>query len=117
MSDPWSRPTLDDLKRILEGIEETHQENHRANERLTLSVPAEVVTQRGNTVAAMTREISRAGIGLLHRGSIKPEVVSVRMASEDREFTYRVEIEWCQPCSNGMFMSGGKFLREREADR
>jgi hypothetical protein len=32
------------------------------------------------------------------------------MASETREFEYRVAVEWCQPCSNGMFMSGGRFL-------
>jgi hypothetical protein len=32
------------------------------------------------------------------------------MASETREFEYRVVVEWCTPCQNGMFMSGGRFL-------
>lgn len=108
--DPWSRPTLDDLRAILESIGKSDSEHHRAAERLELSVPAEVTTGRGNTVAAMTREISRFGIGLLHRGYITPGEVTIRMASETREFVYRVRLEWCQPAEKGMFLSGGRFL-------
>ena len=62
--DPWSRPTLKDLQEILEHIQKPETENRRNVERLELSVPAEIVTSRGNTVAAMTREISRSGIGI-----------------------------------------------------
>jgi hypothetical protein len=108
--DPWQRPTLEDLKQILESIEKSEGANARAAERLELSVPAEVSTLRGNTVPAMTREISRTGIGLLHRGCIQPGEVTVKLASESREFEYRVRLEWCHPCENGMFMSGGRFL-------
>lgn len=109
--DPWSRPTIEDLRQVLESIGKPNVSNLRTNERLELSVPAEIKTSRGNTVSAMTREISRTGIGLLHRGSVNQGEVSVRMASETREFEYRVLIEWCQPCDNGMFMSGGRFLQ------
>ena len=91
--DPWSRPTIDDLRRILESIGKVNVSNNRENERLELSVPAEIRTQRGNTISAMTREISRTGIGMLHRGAVTPGDVIVRMASD-----------------NGMFMSGGRFL-------
>ncbi|MCP4786552.1 MAG: PilZ domain-containing protein [Fuerstiella sp.] len=108
--DPWSRPTLEDLKDVLESIGKPDVTNLRTNERLELSVPAEIKTQRGNTISAMTREISRTGIGMLHRGSVSPGEATVRMASETREFEYRVLIEWCHPCDNGMFMSGGRFL-------
>jgi hypothetical protein len=87
--DPWSRPSLEDLKDVLESIGKPD------------------VT---NTISAMTREISRTGIGMLHRGSVSPGEATVRMASETREFEYRVLIEWCHPCENGMFMSGGRFL-------
>ena len=111
--DPWSRPTLEDLQRVLESIEKSPGEHVREAERLELSVPAEITTRRGNTIAAMTREISRLGIGLLHRGSLSPGEVTVRMASETRQFEYRVLIEWCHPCDNGMFLSGGRFLRKR----
>jgi hypothetical protein len=84
--------------------------NVRAAERLELAVPAQIRTKRGNTIEAITREISRNGIGLLHRGAINMEEVFVKMASETREFYYRVQIEWCMPCDNGMFLSGGRFL-------
>lgn len=110
MSDPWSRPTLEDLKQILENIGKGDEDHNRAAERLDLSVPAEVVTSRGSTVPAMTREISRFGIGLLHRGSVTPGEVTVKMASDTREYRYLVKLEWCSPCENGMFMSGGQFL-------
>lgn len=114
--DPWGRPTLKELQEILESIEKSERENLRDAERLDLSVPAEIVSRRGNIVPAMTREISRSGLGLLHRGSLSPGEVTVRMASETRQFEYRVLIEWCYPCDNGMFMSGGRFLRKQDAN-
>lgn len=112
--DPWSRPTMKDLQAVLESIEQNDFSNVRETERLELTVPAEVTTSRGNTISTMTREISRAGLGLLHRGAIQPGEVTVRMASETRGFEYRVLIEWCQPCENGMFMSGGRFLEKTD---
>ncbi len=36
--DPWSRPTIDDLRRVLESIGKPNVSNVRANERLELSV-------------------------------------------------------------------------------
>lgn len=114
--DPWSRPTLHDLRSVLESIDKVDGTNLRHNERIELTVPAEVTTQRGNLVSAMTREISRFGIGLLHRGSVAPGEVTVKMASESREYSYRVAIEWCVPCENGMFMSGGRFLTKSASD-
>lgn len=110
MSDPWSRPTIKDLQEVLDSFECTDYDNQREAERLDLCVPAEITTSRGNVIAAMTREISRTGMGLLHRGAVSPSEVRVKMASETREFEYRMLIEWCQPCGNGMFISGGRFL-------
>lgn len=111
-SDPWSRPTLDDLRSVLESIGQSEEDHNRSAERLELSVPAEIVTGRGNIVSSMTREISRHGIGLLHKGHISPGEVTVRMASDTREFEYRVLVEWCRPAENGMFLSGGRFLSQ-----
>ena len=110
MSDPWSRPSADDIRSMLESIGQSDAEHNRVAERLELAVPAEVTTARGNHIAAMTREISRFGIGLAHKGSISPGEVTVKMSSETREFEYRVLIEWCRPTDGGMFLSGGRFL-------
>ena len=109
-ADPWSRPTLSDLRRILERIEPSAESHNRDAERIELSVPAEIVTARGNTVSAMTREISRTGIGLVHKGSISPGEVRIKLASDAREFEYSLQVEWCQPCEGGMYLSGGRFL-------
>lgn len=114
--DPWSRPTLKELHAILEGIEKAHGDETRQTTRLELSVPAEITTRRGNTISAMTREISTSGVGLLHRGSLSPGEVTVRMASDSRTYEYRVEIKWCHPCDNGMFLSGGVFLKGQPAE-
>lgn len=113
-SDPWSRPDLQDLKAVLESIGRSDIDHQREVERLELSIPAEITTIRGNVVSAMTREISRFGIGLLHKGSLTPGEVLVKMASDTREFEYRVAIEWCRPCDNGMFISGGRFLSDAD---
>ncbi len=108
---------MDDLRAVLESIGSSDDDHGRTVERLELSVPAEVTTQRGNTISAMTREISRFGIGMLHRGYISPGEVTVRMSSDTREFEYRVRIHWCHPCPNGMFISGGQFLTQRAGSR
>ena len=110
MTDPFSRPSLEDLRRILDSIDRDPDVNQRNAERLELSVPAEITTMRGNTVSAMTREISRNGIGLLHKGCLDVGEVTIRMASDSREFEYRVLMEWCVPTESGMFLSGGRFL-------
>ena len=116
-TDPWSRPTMEDLKQVLESIGKSDEQHDRSVERLELSVPAEIRTSRGSTVSAMTREISRYGIGLLHRGSLSPGEVVIKMASDTREYEYRVLLEWCHPCENGMFISGGQFLGKSAVDR
>lgn len=113
-SDPWSRPSVHDLREVLDSIQKSDFLNLRAHERIELTVPAEITTSRGNTVSAMTREISRFGMGIFHRGSISPGEVTVRMASESRQYCYRLAIEWCMPCENGMFISGGRFMNKPE---
>src|SRR5687768_17894353 len=107
-TDRWRRPSIYELRAVLESIGKSEVEHDRVAERLELSVPAEIVTHRGNTISAMTREISRYGIGLVHRGLLAPGEVTVRMASETRQFEYRVQIEWCHPCEKGMSISGGR---------
>ena len=62
-TDPWGRPSSDDLRRIQETFDRDVGPNVRAAERLDLAVPAEIRTQRGNTIEAITREIK---IGRAH---------------------------------------------------
>lgn len=110
--DPWNRPDIEDIRKVLQNIGKSEVVHDRSVERLDLSVPAEVTTIRGNTISAMTREISRYGIGLIHRGMISPGEVTIRMASDTRNFEYVVKLEWCRPGADGMYLSGGRFIRQ-----
>ena len=38
---------------------------------------------------------------------------SAKERARDEEYN-RVALEWCTPCDNGMFMSGGRFLKNDE---
>ncbi len=116
-ADPWSRPTIGDLRRALDsfgGLTETHYatgNDRRSAPRRLLRVPAELMTGRGNTVSAMTREISRSGIGLIHRGAVPLGEARFALQGDDLQSNHRlVRIEWCIPCRNGMFLSGGQLL-------
>lgn len=111
--DPWSRPEIADVREFEEhhGSRQHHAgDNVRAAERFPLSVPAEITTSRGSVIPAITRDISRFGVGLLLRGFLPVSEVVVKMASDTREYKYKVEILWCQHFKNGMFAVGGKFL-------
>ena len=115
MTDAFARPTLKDLHAILESIGKYDPPaDQRTVPRLELCVPAEIKTARGNTVSAMTREISRGGIGLLTKGGLTLGHCRITMASETRQFEYEVEIEWSRPADNGMFLSGGRFVPAAE---
>lgn len=117
--DPWSRPQLADLQAFAaehEPSDPGSRTYRRSAERLELSVPAEITTSRGSVVPALTRDISRFGIGLLFRGMIQPGEITVKMASDTREYRYKVELLWCQHFKNGLFAAGGKFLSRVDDD-
>jgi|GEM_PF-497616 len=109
--DPWSRPTLQELQEVTSHIGKSDVDHNRSAERLDLSVPANIITSHGATIPALTRDINRFGIGLLHRGAVQCDDVTVKISSDTRDYTYLVKIEWCSPADlNGLFMSGGKIL-------
>ncbi len=80
---------------------------------MELKISAQIITDAGNIVAAMTRDVSRAGIGLFHRGAIPLGKVTVKMRSEKREFEYDVIIRWCKQIYEKFWMSGGEFASKK----
>jgi hypothetical protein len=68
----------------------------------------------GATVLGKTIDVSSAGFGLAHYGSIgkRGEEITVTMNS-DCEYIYKVEIVWSQevPNQNGLYRSGIKILK------
>jgi hypothetical protein len=74
------------------------------------AVTIAVGDDEGRELSGFCRDISPAGIGLLHRVPVREGSVIVRLpALRGRHFNIGVEIEWCTPGGAGWYLSGGKF--------
>ena len=72
------------------------------------------VAKRSKQFSAFARELSTSGIGLLHSMPVECGETIVTIPSQSGEkVSIRTEIVWCQPCGEGWYLSGGRFL---EAD-
>jgi hypothetical protein len=61
--------------------------------------------------SAFTRDISPRSIGLLHVMPLECGKVIIRIPSEpNRCADLRAQIEWCNDCGEGWYISGGRFL-------
>ena len=105
LSDPWSRPTLEDLRRLEERQRNAPRAALASPGRFPCRIPAELVSRRGNSVSAMTRDMGPAGATLIHKGSIPLGEARLRLASEQEELAYSARVESCVPCSGGLFRS------------
>lgn len=60
---------------------------------------------------AFTRELATTGIGLLHSVKLVPgPVVVVLHTADGARVRLPTEIQWCRPCGDGWYVSGGTFL-------
>jgi hypothetical protein len=67
---------------------------------------------RGARLSAISRDISSAGIGLLHNMPLEPGRVRLSLPSMlGRQLEMDAEIRWCMPSSEGWFLSGGALMR------
>lgn len=58
-----------------------------------------------------SRDISPTGIGLLHYLTVEPGKVILTIPSRScGDLRIGAEIMWCQPCGEGWYVSGAKFL-------
>jgi hypothetical protein len=65
----------------------------------------------GHTYSAFSREISASGIGLIHNVALTTGEVNVVISHEQGySIQVRTEIVWCQPCGEGWYISGGRFI-------
>jgi hypothetical protein len=58
--------------------------------------------------SAFTREISATGFGLLHNMQLPLKEVGLLVAGQRQ--TLRAEVERCEPCGEGWYISGCKIL-------
>ena len=60
---------------------------------------------------AFTRELATSGIGLLHSVKLEPGPMVVVLHTQDgARVRLPTEIQWCRPCGDGWYVSGGTFL-------
>ena len=110
----WSAPTLEDLRATEFLKANLIKTERRKDERLELSVPATIITQRGAQIPAFTRDISRHGIGLVLHGILQPnQEATIKMASDTREYCYDVAVKWCSHIEGGRCIAGLQILPKR----
>lgn len=99
---------------IHELILEAHQDDRRERRatvrhpffrQVSMRLPGDI----GCT--AFSREISTAGIGLLHDVELAPcDVELIIPTKRGTSVRVRTRIVWCEPCGEGWYISGGHFL-------
>ena len=65
-------------------------------------------------MSAFSRDISAVGIGLVHSILLIPQVVSLTTRLRSGAVAnMTVQLEWCEPCGDGWYVSGGSFVTGR----
>lgn len=68
----------------------------------------------GPPFAAVTRDISPKGIGLVHTQPIDPQLLALRMSLADEEVILAAEVVWCRPLGPFYYI-GGEFFAKLES--
>jgi hypothetical protein len=59
---------------------------------------------------AFTRELATTGIGLLHSIALAPGSIIVVLHTQDgARVRLPTQLQWCRPCGDGWYVSGGTF--------
>jgi PilZ domain len=72
-----------------------------------ISFPADESRQ----FSCFSKDISPSGIGLLHCMEIEPGEVVLTIGGTMAATKIRCEIIWCQPCGEGWYTSGARFIK------
>ena len=94
-------------------VEARSRENkdRRRDVRHAFFRPVTIEVDDGHQYSAFSREISSSGIGLIHNVDLPAGDVEITISSEQGySIRVRTNIMWCQPCGEGWYISGGKFV-------
>lgn len=89
------------------------QMDRRGAARYPFFRPARISLGTGDLgeYTAFTRELATTGLGLLHSIKLVPGPVVVVLHTQDgARVRLPTEIQWCRPCGDGWYVSGGTFL-------
>ena len=88
--------------------------SRRLQQRHPFFHPIAITTGGGTRtrISAFSRDISPAGIGLLHSIPLDTGRVILQIPSTaGHELDISVEVAWCAPVGEGWYVSGGRFVR------
>lgn len=95
---------------------ECRHQDERKNVRYPMVRPVLIQT-RDSKYPGLSREISRDGIGLMHRANLPLGRCSLVISLADASVSkIPIRIVWCKPLDEGWFTSGAQFLVDTEAD-
>lgn len=81
----------------------------RGDVRYPLNRPV-VIHAAGQTIKALTREISRSGIGLTHKAPLaRGECHLTAVLQCGQVARIPISVRWCQQLDDGWFISGAQF--------
>jgi hypothetical protein len=87
---------------------------HRAHSRQPFFGPVTVIVDvdgQERRFSCFSRDISPAGIGLLHNMPLPLGDITLTIRRESSErITLRGEVIWCQQCGEGWYLSGVRFI-------
>ena len=105
-----TRQFTETVREVLKSCDEQEQ---RQEFRLPFFRPATVTRQDGTTHQVFTRDISRLGIGLLHKMPIEPGLVTVAVQLRTgTTVDFEAELLWCDATRSNRYASGARFLSE-----
>jgi hypothetical protein len=85
----------------------------RSNLRYPFFCPATLELEPGcrRLHSVFTRDLSRAGVGLLHNMPLPLQTAHLTISPENRDATLLpIALQWCRPCGDGWYVSGAMFL-------
>ena len=94
-------------------VEAQNSENRdrRRDVRYAFFRPVSIELDDEHQYSAFSREISATGIGLIHNIDLSDREVEISVSSEQGySIRVRCKILWCQPCGEGWYISGGRFV-------
>lgn len=95
------------MYRLLFEAETDFNNDRRSKKRYPFFRPVSVKVD-GHSYSAFTREISATGFGLLHNMELPLKEVEILVAGQRQ--TLRAEVERCEPCGEGWYISGCKVF-------
>lgn len=104
---PIENPLVDPVDIMLRDAE-LAEEERRLNNRTPYFTPVFINTERGESHTGFTRDVSRTGVGLLHRAPLELQPATVLITrSRGDTVELKMDITWCESCGDGWYVSGG----------